>query len=67
MVICYVAEKTNIHFKKYLLSVAENRMLSSFANLQMPKYRLQYQFHQKERELIHYIKASLSKTENGKG
>ena len=39
-------------------------MLSSFANLQMPKYRSQYQFHQRERELIHYIEVSLSKTEN---
>jgi len=35
-------------------------MLSSFAKLQMPNYRLQYQFHQKEREIIHYIKVSLS-------
>lgn len=36
-------------------------MLSSFANLQMPKYRLQYQFPQK---IIHYIKVSLNITEN---
>lgn len=40
MVICYVAEKTNLYFKIYLLSAIENQMLSSFTNLQMPKYRL---------------------------
>jgi len=40
MVICYAAEETNLHFKMYLLSAVENQMLSSFTNLQMPKYRL---------------------------
>lgn len=39
-------------------------MLSSFAKLQMSKYGLQYQFHQKEREIIHYIKVTLSITGN---
>lgn len=44
--------------------IVENQMLSSFANLEMPKYRLRYQVHQKEGEIIHYIKVSLSITEN---